>query len=224
MHNNPRQFNLIQQQQAQAGRAAQTGSMLPPQGFPNRISPPAPTPLSHTAQLAAAPPQMTNHQRTPSNPAMGPPGDLLGQQTAMRNIGPFMQQPQQMIQPPQHGQMSTQGFNHQQNLGGMSAPAGSWPATNGLDPSVMTQQLASGATQMQGINYGMMNGMMGGVGQPLQHQWSGQQGGVNATPSMTGLTPAAILQQQQQQPKPAATNVPTTIDPSMFMNWGDLSS
>ena len=132
-----------------------------------------------------------------------------------------------MMQAPQHGQMSTQGFHHQQNLGGMTAPAGSWPATNGLDPSTMAQQLAGGATQMPGINYGMMNGMAGGVGQLLQHQqWSNQQGGVNATPSMTGLTPAAILQQQQQQqqPKPAATNVPTTIDPSMFMNWSPLSS
>ena len=225
MHNNPRQLNLIQQQQAQVGRPAPTGSMLPPQGFPSRISPPVATPLSHTAQLAAATPQIANHQRTPSNPAMGPPGDLHGQQTAMRNVGSYMQQPQQMMQPPHHGQMSTQGFNHQQNLGGMAAPPGSWPATNGLDPNSMAQQLAGGAAQMQGINYGMMNGMMGGVGQPLQHQqWSNQQGGVNATPSMTGLTPAAILQQHQQQPKPPTTNVPTTIDPSMFMNWSDLSS
>jgi hypothetical protein len=229
MHNNPqyqRNLNLIQQQQAQAGRGAQTGSMLPPQGLPNRISPPVATPLSHTAQLAAAPPQITNHQRTPSNPAMGPPGDLLGQQAAMRNVGSFIQQPQQMMQPSQHGQISAQGFNHQQNLGGMATPAGSWPAPNGLDPSAMAQQLAGGVTQMQGINYGMMNGMMSSVGQPLQHQqWPGQQGGVNAAPSMAGLTPAAILQQQQQQqPKPAVTNVPTTIDPSMFMNWGDLSS
>ena len=111
----------------------------------------------------------------------------------MRDMGPFIQQPQQLIQPPQHGQISTQGFNHQQNLGGMSAPAGSWSATNGLDQSVMTQQLAGGAPQLQGINYGMVNGVMGGIGQPLQYQWSGQQGGVNATPSMTGLTLAAIL-------------------------------
>ena len=230
MHNNPRQLNLIQQQQAQVGRTAQTGSMLPPQGFPNRFSPPVATTLSHTAQLAAAAPQVANHQRIPSNPTMGPPSDLLRQQAAMRNLGSYMQQPQQMMQPQQHGQhgqhgqMPTQGFNHQQNLGGMAAPAGGWSATNGLDPSSMAQQPAGGATQIQSINYGMMNGMMGGVGQSLHHQWSGQQGGVNATPSMTGLTPAAILQQQQQQPKPAVPNVPTTIDPSMFMNWNDLSS
>jgi hypothetical protein len=224
MHNNPRQLNLIQQQQAQAGRTAPTGSMLPPHGFPTRISPPIATPLSHTAQLAA-PPQIANHQRTPSNPAMRPPGDLLGQQ-AMRNVGSFMQQPQQMMQPPQHSQMSAQGFNPQHNLGGMGPSAGSWSGTNGLDPNSMVQQLAGGGvTQMQGVNYGMMNGMMGGVGQPLQHQqWSGPQSGVNTMPSMTGLTPAAILQQQQQQPKPAVTNVPTTIDPSMFMNWSDMPS